>query len=250
MAIFGWISDWRQPPTQWDLELRGWALCDAGCADPFDPTGPFNRADCRHVLLVDAGALTSAERLGIANADRPAWRLFLLGVEEPSERAALIGAGCAEALPASTTLRELEARARRVSEMFDCLPRWRGAGPLTLDLFHRDGRLENRWLGLHPREFGLLWRLAETPGARVSRRQLLHDVWRLDREPETNSLEVHVSRLRGKLARLGCARLIETVPTGGYRIAATAAAAPVRALCCGDLHAEPPIHDARADLPD
>lgn len=154
----------------------------------------------------------------MAEADRPAWRLLMLGVEEPSERAALLTLGCAEALPEAIALRELEARARRVDEMFGMLPRWRSVGPLTLDLFHRDARRGGRWLALHPREFGLLWRLADRPGRRVTRVQLLRDVWRLNHEPETNSVEVHVSRLRGKLAELGCAGLLATDPRGGYRL--------------------------------
>ncbi|MCB2067011.1 MAG: winged helix-turn-helix transcriptional regulator [Erythrobacter sp.] len=98
------------------------------------------------------------------------------------------------------------------------LPRWRDLGPLTLDLFHRDARQGARWLGLHPREFGLLWRLADSPGERVTRAQLLKDVWRLNHEPETNSVEVHVSRLRAKLALAGCESLVETAPEGGYRL--------------------------------
>ena len=100
----------------------------------------------------------------------------MLGVEEPAERATLLSLGCAEALSAATTLRELAARARRVDEMFGLLPRWRDLGPLTLDLFHRDARKGSTWMRLHPREFGVLWRLADTPGERVTRRQLLEDV--------------------------------------------------------------------------
>ncbi|MWV27197.1 hypothetical protein GRF63_04700 [Erythrobacter sp. GH3-10] len=99
------------------------------------------------------------------------------------------------------------------------LPRWRDIGALTLDLFHRDARKGARWLGLHPREFSLLWRLADSPGVPVSRRQLITDVWRLNHEPETNSVEVHVSRLRSKLADVGCEGLVKTVPEGGYRLA-------------------------------
>ncbi|QZH76565.1 MAG: winged helix-turn-helix transcriptional regulator [Erythrobacter sp.] len=98
------------------------------------------------------------------------------------------------------------------------LPRWRSLGPLTLDLFHRDARRGSRWLGLHPREFGLIWRLADTPGERVTRRQLLQDVWRINHEPETNSVEVHVSRLRSKLAGAGCEGLVATATEGGYRL--------------------------------
>lgn len=96
------------------------------------------------------------------------------------------------------------------------IPRFREAGDITLDLFHRDGRVEDRWLALHPREFALLWRLAEQPGERLTRQQLLAEVWRIHFAPETNSLAVHVARVRAKLAPFGLARLIATHPDGGY----------------------------------
>jgi DNA-binding response OmpR family regulator len=191
------------------LRRLGWTLCHGESG---------RRAECRHVLLVDARELRREDREGMAAADRPAWRLLMLGVEEPAERAALLTLGCAEALTAAIGLRELEARARRIDEMFGMLPRWRTVGPLTLDLFHRDARRAGRWLALHPREFGLLWRLADAPGKRVTRQQLLRDVWRLNHEPETNSVEVHVSRLRSKLSGLGCEGLVMTDPRGGYRL--------------------------------
>lgn len=212
MKVFGWLAQEPEPPLHWDLRRFGWTLCAgvAGC-----------RAECRHVMICDVRTISATARAAMAEADRPAWRLIMLGVEQPGERASLLTLGCAEALPARTAARELEARTARVNEMFGMLPRWRNVGPLTLDLFHRDAREGARWLALHPREFGLLWRLADNPGGRVTRRQLLEDVWRLRHEPETNSLEVHVSRLRSKLARAGCAHLIETVPEGGYRLART-----------------------------
>lgn len=96
------------------------------------------------------------------------------------------------------------------------IPRFRDAGDVTLDLFHRDGRVEDRWLGLHPREFELLWRLAEQPGERLTRQQLLADVWRITFEPETNSVAVHVARVRAKLQPFGLARMLATHPDGGY----------------------------------
>jgi DNA-binding response OmpR family regulator len=187
------------------LQRLGWTLC-AG------------EGHCGHVLLIDARGLAAGEREAIAAAAGRAWRLLMLGVEQPDERAALLTLGCAEVLPSDAGLRELEARARRVDEMFGMLPRWRAVGPLTLDLFHRDARRGGRWLALHPREFGVLWRLADVPGKRVTKGQLLREVWRLNHEPETNSVEVHVSRLRSKLAEFGCGRLVATDPAGGYRL--------------------------------
>ena len=104
------------------------------------------------------------------------------------------------------------------------IARWIDAGPLRLDLFHRDAEFDGRWLALHPREFALLWRLAETPGATVSQRELLRDVWRLPFEPGTNRVAVHVARLRRKLEPLGLAAMIAT-DGPGYRLDS---AAPLR----------------------
>lgn len=52
------------------------------------------------------------------------------------------------------------------------LPRFRHVGDLTLDLFHHDGRVDDRWLGLEPHEFALLWRWAREPRACFSQRTL------------------------------------------------------------------------------
>lgn len=210
MAVFGWIADTSEPPSQWDLREAGWHLCQGERE---------TRADCRHVLICDVRKLSVAQRIAMAEADRPAWRLILLGVEEPAERANLLSLGCAEVITQDTSLRELEARAKRVDDMFGMLPRWRNVGPLTLDLFHRDARRGSSWLNLHPREFGVLWRLSDNPGARVTRKQLLKDVWRLNHEPDTNSVEVHISRLRSKIALAGADEIIRTVEGGGYQLA-------------------------------
>ncbi|MDE1467156.1 winged helix-turn-helix domain-containing protein [Aurantiacibacter sp. D1-12] len=209
MPFFGWIAPGAEPPPQWDLRQHGWHLCHGndGC-----------RADCHHVLVCDTRGLSSNDQLALAEADRPAWRLIMIGVEKPSLRAKLLNMGCAEALPALTGGPELLARVRRVNDMFGMLPRWRHVGNLTLDLFHRDARRGAKWLGLHPREFGVLWRLTDKPGELVSRQQLLKDVWRLNHEPETNSVEVHISRLRSKLASAGASEIVETSTDGGYRL--------------------------------
>jgi DNA-binding response OmpR family regulator len=184
----------------------GWTLCRGG------------GGECDHVRLVDARSLDAAQRAATAAEAAPAWRLLMLGVETADERAALLTLGCAEVLRADIGLRELDIRARRVEAMFGMLPRWRTIGPLTLDLSPRAARRGGRWLALHPREFGVLWRLADAPGKRVTRGQLLRDVWRLNHVPETNSVAVHVSRLRSKLADCGCEGLVATDPRGGSRL--------------------------------
>lgn len=104
------------------------------------------------------------------------------------------------------------------------MPRPPRAGPVLLDLFHRDGSCDGAWLGLHPREFELLWRLAESPRQRLSRRRLLSEVWRIDHDPQTNRVEVHVARVRAKLRTFGLSWLIATDPAGGYLLDADAGA--------------------------
>lgn len=107
---------------------------------------------------------------------------------------------------------------RQKAEKNVMMPRFLEAGDVTLDLFHRDGRVQDNWLHLHPREFALLWRMAESPGEPLTRMQLLEDVWRINFDPETNSLAVHISRLRAKLEPYGLERIVETLADGSYRL--------------------------------
>jgi len=215
LSLFGWVAERADLPPQWDLRRVGWTLVQVSAP----------------VCLVDMRARppgTAPEQL-VGAAD--ARRCLFLGVDCGGERVRLLRAGCGEALPASVELPELEQRAQRIAAARECLPRRRQVGPLTLDLLHRDARGEGGWLALHPREFALLWRLAERPGELVSRARLLREVWRLEFEPGTNSVEVHVSRLRAKLAGAGIAGLVETDPQGGYRLAGRCGAPVEQRLC-------------------
>ena len=151
--------------------------------------------------------------------ERATRRMAVLGIATGPDRAELLARGFGEALGPDIALEELAARIERMADDATRLPRELSAGPVTLDLFLRDARVGGGWIGLHPREFNLLWHLAETPGHTVSRADLLMAVWRLKHDPGTNSLEVHISRLRGKLAAAGVTGLVETAPEGGYRLA-------------------------------
>lgn len=113
-----------------------------------------------------------------------------------------------------------------MAERAQAVPRCRQVGQLRLDLLRRDAVVAGRSLGLHPREFALLWRLADAPGLPVSASALIGDVWRMAFRPETNSLAVHVSRLRAKLRLAGLDGVIETLPDGSYRL--TCGLAPFR----------------------
>lgn len=95
-------------------------------------------------------------------------------------------------------------------------PRFREAGEMVLDQFHRDGRVDDQWLGLHPREFALLWRLAEQPGERLSDKQLHLEAFRITQGQEPEGIAADIARLRDKLAAAGAGHLICTDGDGRY----------------------------------
>jgi two-component system OmpR family response regulator len=69
---------------------------------------------------------------------------------------------------------------------------------------------------LTDREFRLLEYLMRHHGQVVTRTMLLENVWDLHFDPQTNVIDVHVSRLRKALDRAGAPRLIHTVRGSGY----------------------------------
>jgi DNA-binding response OmpR family regulator len=89
-------------------------------------------------------------------------------------------------------------------------------GPLVIDRNARNARLESRVLDLTTREFALLLHLAHRAGQVVTRSELLSQVWSTQFDPESNVVDVHVSRLRDKLGQY--ARMIETVRGRGYSL--------------------------------
>lgn len=102
-------------------------------------------------------------------------------------------------------------------------PRFREAGDLTLDLAHHDARVEDRWLGLNPREFAILWRLADRPGEEVCEAALSADLWRVRFGLEVGDIALHVAHLCAKLAAVGLADLVAAAAGGGYAITTRAA---------------------------
>jgi DNA-binding response OmpR family regulator len=89
-------------------------------------------------------------------------------------------------------------------------PRFRAAGDLTLDLFHRDGRVDAEWLGLSLCEFALLWRLASAPGERLSAPRLSAEAWSIACDPASDGITAHMAGLRAKLAAAGLGQLLRS----------------------------------------
>jgi two-component system OmpR family response regulator len=91
-------------------------------------------------------------------------------------------------------------------------------GDLHLDLLARKVRRDGKAIGLQPREFKLLEYLMRHAGQVVTRTMLIENVWDYHFDPQTNVIDVHVSRLRQKID-VGFARaLLHTVRGVGYRL--------------------------------
>ena len=141
-------------------------------------------------------------------------RVLLSAAYDSDAWASLLELGFGDLVAADAGPAEIAARAARIAKRCNHGPLTRELAAMRLDLIAREAFLGRRRLGLHPREFTLLWRLSEQPGEWVSPDELIADVWHLAERPPTNSLAVHISRLRAKLRLSGYDRLIVTGPQG------------------------------------
>ncbi len=136
-----------------------------------------------------------------------------------SDRVIGLDAGADDYVTKPFSLRELAARVRAV------LRRGKPEGPpapsvyrgqhLVADFEAVSISVDGESVRLTRREFELLRYLVENKNRVLSRDRLLERVWGYDRLIETRSVDVHIGRLRGKLASAG--RQIETVVGLGYR---------------------------------
>jgi len=137
-----------------------------------------------------------------------------------SDRIAGLRAGADDYMGKPFALEEVMARVEAV------IRRRRGTGGLRLvvgdvDVDLREGKATRagRDLGLTYFELRVLTALMRNRGQLMTYVQLAEEVWGSNMGPESNSLEVHVSRVRQKLAAAGGSKLIETVRGIGYKFA-------------------------------
>lgn len=144
--------------------------------------------------------------------------LLVFGVNRADTRARLLLAGADDVVSSRIAPRELAARmiaAQRAREAAQGIIRLAG---LSIDTGLRQVCWQHQHVPLMPREFDVLLVLARHAGLAVSRDTLLQTVWQTSFDPGTNSPEVHIFKLRRKLAVLGEAVRIETVKRQGYRL--------------------------------
>ena len=148
--------------------------------------------------------------------------LFLSAMAQVDDRVRGLKAGGDDYLTKPFAFRELLARVEALAR------RGKATGPetrllvgdLEMDLLSRAVRRRGQKLDLQPREFRLLEYLMRHAGQVVTRTMLLEGVWDYHFDPQTNVIDVHVSRLRTKIDKPFDAPLIHTVRSAGYMLRA------------------------------
>ena len=146
--------------------------------------------------------------------------LILSALGDTDDRVAGLKAGGDDYLPKpfafSELLARVEALQRRTQQ--DLITTTLQVGDLSIDLLSREVRRENQLISLQPREYRLLLYLVQHANKVVTRTMLLEAVWDYHFDPQTNVIDVHISRLRSKIDRDFDSPLLHTVRGVGYVI--------------------------------
>jgi two-component system, OmpR family, response regulator len=176
-------------------------------------------------MLPGVDGLTLVETLRKSGNQTPV--LFLSALGDVDQRVRGLRAGGDDYLAKPFSFTELLAR-------IESIMRRRGApaeretflrvGDLELDLLARTVKRAGKPVDLQQREFRLLEFLMRHAGQVVTRTMLLEGVWDYHFDPQTNVIDVHISRLRQKIDKGFDAPLIHTIRGAGYSLRAGAPA--------------------------
>lgn len=115
----------------------------------------------------------------------------------------------------SELLARLESLVRRITTTTEQTNQLK-VGDMEIDLLARTVRRNGQAIDLQPREFRLLEFLMRHSGQVVTRTMLLENVWDYNFDPQTNVIDVHISRLRGKIDKSFDQPMLHTIRGAGY----------------------------------
>jgi two-component system OmpR family response regulator len=202
-------------------------LAEAGHTADHAPDGLAGLAAARkggfEVLVVDRmmprmDGVTLVETLRREGDNTPV--LFLSALGEIEDRVAGLKAGGDDYLVKPYALAELTARVEALARRRETgsVQTVLKVGDLEMDLIGRTVHRAGKEIDLQPREFQLLEFLMRNAGQSVTRTMLLEKVWEIHFDPQTNVIDVHISRLRGKIDKGFDHAMLQTVRGAGYRL--------------------------------
>ena len=175
-------------------------------------------------MLPGPDGISIVESVRKANITTPV--LFLSALSEVEDRVAGLKVGgddyLAKPFSFSELLARIEALLRRSSNAQENT--YLSVGDLEMDLLTRKVIRQGKRVYLHPREFRLLEYLMRHEGQVVTRTMLLENVWEYHFDPQTNVIDVHISRLRQKIDKPFDTSILQTVRGAGYKLELVASA--------------------------
>ena len=204
-------------------------LIEAGhvCETAADGLAGLGAAGGGHfdVLIVDRmmprlDGVGMVERLRASGDQTPV--LFLSALGEINDRVSGLKAGGDDYLVKPYAFVELIARVEALARRRETgsVQTVLKVGDLEMDLLGREVRRAGQEIDLQPREFQLLEFLMRNAGQSVTRTMLLEKVWEYHFDPQTNVIDVHISRLRAKIDKGFERAMLQTVRGAGYRLEA------------------------------
>ena len=165
------------------------------------------------LMLPDGRGIPFLKRMRERGDNQPV--IILTALDQVSDRIEGLNAGADDYLVKPFDLAELSARIGSVARRYTGNPNpILTLGTLQIDLASRRIQRDGKLVMLTAREWALLEALLSRPGQLLSKAQLEEKLYAFDSEVESNTIEVHISRLRKKLG----AEIIETERGLGYRL--------------------------------
>ncbi len=178
------------------------------------------------VIIMDRMLPGDIDGLGVIEALRGAGNkvpiLILSALSDVNERIRGLRSGGDDYLVKPFAFGELLARldalARRVQDTH--AETTLSMADLSMDLLARKVTRAGKTVPLQPREFKLLEYLMRHTNQVVTRTMLLENVWEYHFDPQTNVIDVHISKLRQKIDAGGARPLLRTIRSVGYMLTA------------------------------
>jgi two-component system OmpR family response regulator len=173
-------------------------------------------------MLPEKDGLTLLKEYREAGGTAPA--LFLSALGDVQNRVQGLKAGADDYLSKPFAPSELAARVEALGrrQMGEQQVTSLKAGDLEMNLLTRKVTRAGQKIDLQPREFRLLEYLMRHAGQVVTRTMLLEKVWDYHFDPQTNVIDVHISRLRAKIDKEFDTPLLQTIRGAGYMLRETA----------------------------
>ena len=167
-------------------------------------------------MLPGVDGLTIVQTMRSAQKPTPVLVLSALG--EVDDRVEGLERGADDYLVKPFAFSELLARISALARRSDArnVETQLRVADLEMDVVKREVRRAGQLIELQPREFQLLEYLLRHSGQVVTRTMLLEKVWDYNFDPQTNVIDVHISRLRKKIDRDFPSALLQTVRGAGY----------------------------------